>query len=297
MSTSIDPSYRWDGEELDIAAYLARIGFDGEPTPTPATLRRLVFLHTTSLPFENLEIILGRPVRLDVASLQDKMVRRRRGGYCFELCALFAAALERLGFGVTGLAGRIFLGQDNALLPATHALLRVTTAEDDRIWLCDPGFGSGPLAPIELAPGRGEFVAGAWRFRLEHGRDELGGDLWTLRHFARDGWRTRRTVSMTPQYRIDQEVGSYYVSTSRHSPFTTRPIVQRIRPEVHHMLDGVTLLTGYPDGTGATRQVARADLPEILAEIFDIELDAADTDQLVHAPWPADQGVVQAVSR
>lgn len=107
----------WRGADLDLDAYLARIGFTGARAPTLATLRDLVYRHSTTFPFENLEIILGRPVGLDVKSMQDKMVRHRRGGYCFENCALFAAVLERLGFGVTGLAGRIFLGAGTRAAP------------------------------------------------------------------------------------------------------------------------------------------------------------------------------------
>ncbi|MEV0087844.1 arylamine N-acetyltransferase [Saccharopolyspora sp. NPDC050642] len=289
MSTPTHPSYRWSGEDLDLDAYLARIGFEGDRAPTVATLRRLVYLHTTTIPFENLEIVLGRPVLLDVKSLQDKMVRQRRGGYCYENSALFAAVLERLGFGVIGLGGRIFIGPDNGPLPATHAVLRVTTAEDDRAWLCDVGFGSGPMEPIELTPSDGELTIGGWRFRLELGADELGAQVGALHHFSRNGWLNRRTFTMTPQYRIDYEVGSHYVSTSSHSPFTTRPIAQKFHPEVHHLLDGVTLNTQYPDGTGETRDVDRADLPEILSETFDIDLDDADATQLVEQPWPADQ--------
>ncbi|WP_063039054.1 arylamine N-acetyltransferase family protein [Nocardia grenadensis] len=271
----------WHGADLDLDAYLARIGFTGERAPTLAILRDLADRHTTTFPFENLEIILGRPVRLDVKSMQDKMVRHRRGGYCFENCALFAAVLERLGFGVTGLAGRIFLGTDTRLLPATHALLHVTTTDDERAWLCDVGFGSGPMEPIELAPVDGEFTVGAWRFMLEYETDVLGAGLWTLRHFSRNGWLTRRTFTMNPQYPIDQAVGNYYVSTSSHSPFTTRPIAQRLHPEVHHMLDGLTLHTNYPDGTGETRTVEPSDVPRILTEIFDIDLDTADAAKLI----------------
>ncbi|MEU4711254.1 arylamine N-acetyltransferase [Nocardia salmonicida] len=266
---------------MDLDAYLTRIGFTGARAPTLATLRELVYRHTTTLPFENLEIILGRPVRLDVKSMQDKMIRHRRGGYCFENCALFAAVLERLGFGVTGLAGRIFLGADTRLLPATHALLRVTTTDDERAWLCDVGFGSGPLEPIELTPVDGEFTAGAWLFMLELDSEALGGGLWTLRHRSRDGWLHRRTFTMNPQYPIDQVVGNYYVSTSTHSPFTTRPIAQRLYPKVHYMLDGLTLHTNYPDGTGETRAVRPPDVPRILTEIFDIELDATDVAKLI----------------
>ncbi len=269
-------------------AYLARIGFKGDRAPTPATLRDLVFRHTTTIPFENLEIILGRPVLLDVPAMQDKMIRHRRGGYCYENSALFAAALERLGFGVFGLSGRIFLGPDDTLLPATHAALHVTTA-DGRVWLCDVGFGSGPLEPIELTPRDGEFTVGGRRFRLELDVDELGTKVATLHHFARDSWLNRRRFTLTPQYRIDYTVGNHYVSTSPHSPFTTRPLVQRLHPDVHYLLDGLTLNIGYPDGTGESREVARTELPKILSETFDIDLDTADATRLVEQPWPSDQ--------
>src|SRR6266702_8874091 len=110
MYKPADPAYHWDGDALDIEAYLARIGFPGERGPTVATLRALQFAHTTSIPFENLDSVLGRPVPLDLESLQDKLVRRRRGGYCYENVGLFAAALERLGFGVTALQGRVLMG-------------------------------------------------------------------------------------------------------------------------------------------------------------------------------------------
>ncbi len=180
------------------------------------------------------------------------------------------------------------MGTDDKLLAATHAMLRVSTTDDDRVWLCDVGFGSGPLEPIELIPNDREFAIGAWRFRLERGTDELGGELWTLHHFNRDGWLLRRTVAMNPQYRIDNVVGNHYVSTSRHSPFTMRPVLQRIHPDVHYMLDGTTLITGYPDGTGDTRELERAEIPKLLTEIFDIELDEADITELVQESWPAD---------
>jgi len=155
----------WDGEQLDLDAYLHRIGFDGDPAPTLAALRALHRGHVTSIPFENLEIMLGRGVPLDLASVQDKLVRRRRGGYCFEHTRLFAAALERLGFGFTALTGRVSMGSENKFRPATHALLRVETADDERAWLCDVGFGAGPLEPLEFADGATATQGGGWRYR------------------------------------------------------------------------------------------------------------------------------------
>ncbi|WP_327096943.1 arylamine N-acetyltransferase [Nocardia vinacea] len=281
-----DPAYHWNGAELHLDAYLARIGYTGDRTPTPATLRALVYAHTTTIPFENLESILGRSVPLDLESLQDKLIRHRRGGYCYENVGLFAAALERLGFGVTGLSGRVTMGVSDGLRPATHALLRVTTGDDDRVWICDVGFGSGPLAPYELVEG-GEFALGDWRFRLEHTTGELDTDLWVLHQFGRDGWIDRYTFTLNPQYRIDFAVGNHFVSTSPRSPFTARPFVQRFLPDVHHVLDNLTLITEYPNGTSETRELELAELPKILIEVFDIELSEPDAAALAQGPWLA----------
>ncbi|MBF6299895.1 arylamine N-acetyltransferase [Nocardia amamiensis] len=288
MTKPTDPAYHWNGADLDLDAYLARIGFDGERAPTVAALHELVRAHTTAIPFENLEIILGRSIGLDIATLQDKLVQRRRGGYCYENVGLFAAALERLGFGVTGLSGRVSMGAGAGLRPATHALLRVTTSDDDRIWLCDVGFGAGPLAPFELSTETGEFTAGEWKFRLERTLGELDSDLWVLHQFGRDGWVDRHSFSLNPQYRIDYVVGNHFVSTSPRSPFTTRPYAQRFHPDVHHVLDGTTFVTEHPDGTSDTRELEPAELPKILAEVFDIDLDDADAAALAEASWVRD---------
>lgn len=284
MTSPVDPSYQWLGDELDLDAYLARIGFTGERAPTLDTLRALTFAHTTTFPFENLEAVLGRGVPLDLKSLQDKMIHRRRGGYCYENVLLFAAALERLGFDFTGQHARVSMGAV-PLRPATHAVLRVVI--DNQAWLTDVGFGSGPLEPVELTPDRGEFSLGAWRYRVARGEDALGGEQWTLHHFGRDGWLDRHTTSMTPQYRVDYEVGNHYVATWPRSPFVTRPFIQRFLPEVHHVLDGTTWTTAYPDGTSEARELELAELPKVLAEVFDIDLDAEAAEKLARGDWPA----------
>ncbi|WP_030514652.1 arylamine N-acetyltransferase [Nocardia sp. NRRL WC-3656] len=285
MTENPAPVSNWDGAALDLPAYFARIGFTGTPAPTLDTLRALQYAHTTTIPFENIEPVLKRPVLLDLPSLQDKIVRSRRGGYCYENVGLFAAALERIGFGVTGLHGRVSMGAGGEIRPATHALLRVTTADDERVWLCDVGFGSGPLAPLELNPDAGEVRAGDWRFRLERTLGELDSQLWVLHHFARDGWIDRYSFTMNPQYRIDYAVGNHFVSTSPRSPFVTRPYVQRFRPDRHDVIDNTTWITEYPDGTSHTRDLPPADLPKILAAEFDIELDDADAATLAAGEW------------
>src|SRR5271169_2357064 len=95
---------------LDLAAYARRIGHPGELAPTLETLKNLHLAHATHIPFENLDILLGQPIRLDLESLWAKLVTGGRGGYCFEQNALFAAVLETIGFRVTRLAARVRMG-------------------------------------------------------------------------------------------------------------------------------------------------------------------------------------------
>jgi N-hydroxyarylamine O-acetyltransferase len=101
----------------DLAAYLARIGLARPPALTAAGLAELHLAHATHIPFENIDVLLGRPIRLDPASLHQKLVRDKRGGYCFEQNLLFAGVLESLGFRVTKLAARVRYRANNKLLP------------------------------------------------------------------------------------------------------------------------------------------------------------------------------------
>src|ERR1700732_3402975 len=136
---------------IDLNAYLGRVGYTGDRRPTASMLRELHLAHATHIPFENLDILLGRPIQLDLESLQAKLVHGKRGGYCFEQNLLFAAALEGLGFSVTRLAARVRLGRAQ-LLPRTHMLLKVDV--DGGPWLADVGFGGeGLLLPVPMSPG------------------------------------------------------------------------------------------------------------------------------------------------
>lgn len=277
----------WHGDELDLDAYLTRIGFDGERHPTAQTLAALHRAHTTSIPFENLEIMLGRPIVLDLDSLQNKLIRHNRGGYCYEHVTVFAAALERLGFRFTALAGRVTLGAE-AVRPRTHALI-VVEFDENRRWLCDVGFGRGPLEPIELIAGN-EVDQDGWQLRLS--RTPLGADTevlhpdqWTLwQRSSVDGtvaWLDRHIFTLDPQYPIDYAVGNHFVSTSPRSPFTARPFVQRFAADVQHVIDGTTWTTTNPDGSCFTRDVEVGDVPALLADTFGIELSDDDNAALV----------------
>jgi len=271
----------WQGELLDVDAYLERIGYLGDRSPTIDALRALHRGHVTSIPFENLEIVLGRPIVLGVEALQDKLVRRRRGGYCFEHTELFAAALERFGFTFTALSGRVQLGAPE-LRPPTHALVRVEV--DGGVWLCDVGFGSGPLAPLELVDGA-ESAQEGWAYRLERLTASQGGlpgvEQWALHQRRPEGWVQRHVFTVAPSYHVDYHLANYYVSTNTRSPFTGRLYAQHFAPDVHHQLDDTRLTITHPEGPVETRVVERGEVPKILAEVFGIELGAGDTARLV----------------
>ncbi|MFA1546685.1 arylamine N-acetyltransferase [Actinomadura chokoriensis] len=283
---SEDLGYGWQGELLDLPAYLKRVGYGGDLAPTAGTLRALHRAHVTSIPFENLEIMLGRPIVLSLDAVQAKLVQRPRGGYCFEHNRLFAAALERIGFEVTALTGRVTLGSAQ-LRPKTHALLHVRPPDlprDEPAWLCDVGFGSGPLEPLRFVDGE-EVVQDGWGFRLQRGRTVTtwspGTAGWEMHQTMEDGWVQRHTFALDEAFRVDFEVLNYYVSTNPRSPFTTRPFTQKFSPDALHLLDGTTLTVTRPDGSSDSRVLAPEELPETLARDFGIVLEDEDIPRLV----------------
>src|SRR5688572_2496150 len=137
---------------LDVDSYFERIGYSGPRAATLETLRALQLLHPLAIPFENLDTLLRKPVRLDLPSLERKLVQSRRGGYCFEQNILFKHALVALGFDTTALAARVVWDRPAGEVRArTHMVLLVKLG--DRRYVCDVGFGGlTPTAPIELEP-------------------------------------------------------------------------------------------------------------------------------------------------
>jgi N-hydroxyarylamine O-acetyltransferase len=219
----------FDGlDDLDLDAYLQRIGYRGSLTPELETLHGLHFSHATSIPFENLDVLLGRPISLELSDIQDKLVYGVRGGYCFEQNRLLAAALMRIGFQVTGLSGRVRRGSP-AIRPRTHMILSV--AVDGESWLADVGFGSeGLLFPVPLK----NFEAiqqHAWTYRLVR-----EGDLHVLQTLYDEGWFDLYAFTLEPQYHVDYMMGNYYTYSHPRSPFTNTLLVQRTTADVRIIL-------------------------------------------------------------
>ena len=250
---------------IDLHAYLRRIGHAGDLAPTRATLDALHLAHATSIPFENLDILLGVPIRLDLASLQAKLVARRRGGYCFEQNALFAAVLEKLGFEVTRLAARVRHGTDR-VLPRTHMTLRVDVAGARLV--ADVGFGAdGLLLPVPLDGG--ESPQFAWTYRVVD-----DGDAQVLQSHRDGAWADLYAFTHEPQLAVDYEIANHYTSTHPASRFTQILTAQRISPDARWMLRNRDLVEDR--GTTSISRAIRDDdeLNSVLAETFGLVFPA-----------------------
>ncbi len=149
---------------IDRHAYFSRIGYAGRADATLDTLRDVVAAHNRSIPFENLDPLMGVPVGdLSVEALTDKLVRRRRGGYCYEHNGLFGYVLDDLGFDVQRLAGRVVWMRQNDALPAqTHQVLSVLLPDGDGPYLVDVGFGGQTLTSNDLARRIAAFLKVQW---------------------------------------------------------------------------------------------------------------------------------------
>jgi N-hydroxyarylamine O-acetyltransferase len=252
-------------ESFDLDAYLARIGHAGPRAPTLSTLRAIHALQPASIPFESLDPFLRRPVRLDLASLQAKLVGERRGGYCFELNILFAGALGALGFSVTPLSGRVrwMAPPDRPEGARTHALTRVDLS--DGTYLADVGFGghllAGPIRPERDV----EQTTPAATVRL------VGKDPYFILQalLPVKGWQDLYSFTLEPALAIDYEVGNWFTSTSPKSRFYADFLAERLTPESRLSVFN-TKVTKRHKG-GETDQRTLADAKEFAA-MLDEEL-------------------------
>ncbi|MFI5658509.1 arylamine N-acetyltransferase [Streptomyces sp. NPDC051684] len=274
----------WSSEQLDLDAYLARLEYTGDRAPTLETLRALQRAHVLTLRWDTFDSFLYREVRIDLPSVQDKLLRRGRGGYCYEHTVLFAAALEALGFRYTAVSARVQLGADSGTpRPLTHAMLLVDL--DDKRWLVDIGFGASPLEPIELVDG-GSSEGGPWPYLLRWQAITHDSEGWAV-HQRGDGpegpagWTVRQVFTETPQYPVDYAVGNHFVSTHERSPFVTRPYIQRLRTDRYDTLDVLVWTTHRPGREPESRTVVPHEVPKLLDDVFDITMDSEEAALLV----------------
>jgi N-hydroxyarylamine O-acetyltransferase len=253
--------------EFRLDAYLARIGFRGTIEPNFATLAALHTLHVNAIPFESLDPLLGRPVNLDLASLQRKLVDSRRGGYCFEQNILFKAALEVIGFKVTGLTARVLWMSPpgSPLGPKTHMLLKVDLS--DGPFLADVGFGVCVVdTPLKLQTDIEQRTAmGTYRLT------EADGLFW-LSAVQPAGWRRMYAFNLEPQIQSDYEIGSWFAATHPSAPFPSTLILERLGDDKRYKLANRRLTIETRDGRLLDERAlgSAAELAQALEEIFNV---------------------------
>ena len=212
------------GAEFDQRAWLRRIGYDGSLEPTLSTLHQLILAHSHAIAYESLDIMLGRTPRLDLASLQRKMIIGGRGGYCLEQNMLFREGLRSLGYHITSLQGRVVRGMAiDAPRPAIHMLLQINLPEGP--YLADVGFGNlAPTAALLLRTGvEQETSHETMRFI------DVGGEL-TLQSRLRNAWEHIYRVIPYPRYDDEYEITNWYTGTHPDAPYQSNIIAARPGP-------------------------------------------------------------------
>jgi N-hydroxyarylamine O-acetyltransferase len=219
---------------VDVAAYLARIGYRGPTEPTVETLRAIHRAHLLTVPFENLDIPLGRKILLDEAAILRKVVEQRRGGFCYELNGAFAALLRVLGFSTTLLSARAARDAGGEGPEFDHLTLRVDLEDP---WLADVGFGDSFIEPLRLESGR-EQVDLAGTFRLVQVEERLQLEKTE----ANGRWKQQYSFALQPRSLGDFAGMCHYHQTSSESHFTQNRICTRATPDGRITLSGMKLI-------------------------------------------------------
>ncbi|MBD9698360.1 arylamine N-acetyltransferase [Flavimobilis sp. GY10621] len=262
----------WTVGRLDLDAYLDRIGCVRPRTASVDALREIHRAHVASIPFENLDVVLGRRVSLDLDAIEAKLVGARRGGYCYEHALLLGAALTRLGYVVERLLVRTGEPLEHPR-PRAHAALRVTI--NGAPWFADVGYGSGLLEPIPFAEA-GSHRQGVWGFEMLRG----GDGYLRFRRDAGAGWRTEQTLTDEPIYPVDLAVANEGTSTSPTSPFVQTLHVVRVDEDCERSLHGREHRVVVPGRPVESRTVADDEMGETLRGLG-LELTGDEIDALL----------------
>ncbi|HEY5922762.1 MAG TPA: arylamine N-acetyltransferase [Kofleriaceae bacterium] len=250
---------------MNLDAYFERIGWRGPRAATTEVLGEILDRHMVAIPFENLDVLLGDRPRLDLGSLERKLVENRRGGYCYEHATLFAAVLTELGFEVRTHSARVVMVAPRASAPRTHMFLTIAAAGGDLV--LDPGFGaSAPRLPVPLDG----TPAGAHRFvrdRDEYALEQDGKRLWVS--------------SLEHDIPIDFEMANHFTATHPASHFTQgiamRAFVDGGQVRIRNR--DVTLIRGNETQTYPLAD--RKELRALVAQHFGFDLPAIES---MHVP-------------
>jgi len=256
------------------AEYLARIGL-APPAPDPAGLAAVVHAHRRSIAFENLDVLLGRGISLAPERIFDKLVRRGRGGYCFEHNLLLQRMLAAFGLASEPLLARARLqAVPGEVPPRTHLILRVRIGGE--VWIADAGFGGSYAPPMRLAEAAPVEGPDGVRHRLRRvGAPGSDSGEWLLERSPGSGeaWQPQYSFDTLVAPPVDIELANHWTSTRPGQRFTTLHIVGRVTAR------GTAFLTDrtFTPASGARREVADADeLHRLLADVFAVPLSRAE---------------------
>ena len=266
-----------------LASYFSRIGYRGPLEPSLSVLHQLTAAHVQHIPFENLDVLLGRGIDLSEDAVFDKLVERRRGGYCFEQNGLFLRVLTALGFDVTPLSARVRLDRPRDFIPPrTHMFLRVALP-DDGVWLTDVGVGGASLtSALRFEPG----VEQATPHELRRIVQEDGRYFHQVR-FG-DSWTDVCEFTGEAMPPIDREVANWFTSAHPQSHFKSRLMVARAGSDGRRF----TLLNGelkIRECTGLARAEvieSPAQLLQLLREHFGLSFAPDTRFGGAGSPWP-----------
>ena len=245
-------------DRIDIDGYFARIGLEIPRKPSVEALNRIAAAHVATIPFNNLGVLRGHPIRLDVAALNRKLITEGLGGYCFEQNGLLLHILTALGYEVTPLGARVRVEvPPGVVTPRAHLLLRVDVGGEP--WLMDVGFGAlSPTAAIKLAVDVEQ--------QTPHERRRIAAADGRFIHQAllAGKWKDLYEFTLDVMHPIDREVANWWTSTSPASRFTTRLIVARAGPLGQRLsIDNREFTIRAADGIGVSHTITGAE--ELLA--------------------------------
>lgn len=264
----------------DLAAYFGRIGYEGPREPTLATLNGILARHVESIPFENLDVLLGRDIAIDPAGVERKLVGDGRGGYCFEQNSLLLYVLAELGFSVTPLSARVGVQRPRDFTPArTHLLLRVDVEGEP--FLADVGVGGFSVASaLRLVPDVTQPTPHEPRRLVREGQwDGLAlrapdARLFHQAHFAND-WHDIYQLTLEAMPAIDREVANWFTSKHPASHFRERLIVARATRGGRITLVDSELTFRFEGGRVESRALAsHRELLAVLDEHFSLRFPA-----------------------
>ena len=247
--------------------YLDRVHYRGSLRPTTETLTGLHRAHLLSIPYENLDIHLGRPLTLDADAIFTKLVDERRGGWCYEMNGLFCRVLDTLGFAVHRVSGAVGRARRGDRAEGTHLVLIVSI--DETPWIADVGFGDGFLEPLPLRPG--EYRQDFLEFRITR-----EGERWTVHSHEFSG---ADQFDFTTEARTLEWFGPqcHELQTSPESGFVQKTVCQRFLPDGILTLRGAVLRQVTKHGA-LDRVITHADeYAKVLADRFDLRIPAAES--------------------